>query len=141
MIKKSYGIKIVKKIVDDIKTYISRDNLLKFPKSNEKFILQCDASDSEIGSVLLQTKGVISHYSREFTNYEMNYSVLEKEMFAILNSLLHFREIIHGCYVEIYTNNRNCTFNKGNSKRIERLKLLMNDFNFKIFLEKAKIIL
>ncbi|KAG0430723.1 Retrovirus-related Pol polyprotein from transposon 17.6 [Dictyocoela muelleri] len=36
------------KIVDDIKTDISRDNLLKFPNYNEKFILQCDASDSGI---------------------------------------------------------------------------------------------
>ncbi|KAG0436308.1 Transposon Ty3-G Gag-Pol polyprotein [Dictyocoela muelleri] len=59
-------------------------------------------------------------------------------MFGIIKSLLHFRQIIQGCYIEFFTDNRNCTFPKRISTRIERWKLLMNDFNYKLMFIKGK---
>ncbi|KAG0435959.1 Transposon Tf2-6 polyprotein [Dictyocoela muelleri] len=122
----------MKNIVLKIKEDIKEKSTLIFPNYQKKFIIQCDASDLGIGAVLMQDEGIISHYSRKFKNSEKNYSIVEKELFAILKSLFNFREIIQGYFVDVYTDNKNCTFLKTSSSRAEKWRILMNDFNFRI---------
>ncbi|KAF9761106.1 Retrovirus-related Pol polyprotein from transposon 17.6 [Nosema granulosis] len=98
-----------------------------------KFILECDASDIGLGSVLRQEDRIIGYYSKKLHSSEMNYSIVEKEYLAMLLSLIHFKNIIQGCYVEIHTDSRNCVYDsKKTTTRIHRWKLLMNEFNYKI---------
>ncbi|KAF9758210.1 Transposon Tf2-9 polyprotein [Nosema granulosis] len=80
---------------------------LSFPDYSKNFCLQCDASDIGMGSVLMQDGKIIGIYSRKFKNSEFNYTVVEKEFFGILTSLLYFENIIYGCYIEIYTDSNN----------------------------------
>ncbi|MGL5898788.1 MAG: RNase H-like domain-containing protein, partial [Lactobacillaceae bacterium] len=104
-----------------------------FPDYTKKFILECDASDVGLGSVLRQDDKIIGYFSKKLKGSEKHYSIVEKKYLAILLSCIHFKNIIQGCYTEIYTDSRNCLFN--NKKlcfRIERWKLLMNEFNHKI---------
>ncbi|KAG0432907.1 Transposon Tf2-9 polyprotein [Dictyocoela muelleri] len=60
-------------------------------------------------------------------------------MLGIIKPLLHFRQIIQGCYIEIFTDNMNFAFLKRISTRIIRWKLLMNDFNYKLMFIKGKV--
>ncbi|KAG0440350.1 Transposon Tf2-8 polyprotein [Dictyocoela muelleri] len=79
---------------------------------------------------LFQEHGVISYYSKKFNDVERNYSIVEKEMFAIIKTLDFYRYLIQGFPIQIETDNRNCLFaNKIISKRIERWKLILNEFD------------
>lgn len=89
------------KALKDVINEIKDDKVIKFPDFSKKFILQCDASQNRIGSVLYQDHGVIAYYSAKFKESEINYSVVEKELYAIVRSLMFFKYIIYGYYVEV----------------------------------------
>jgi len=52
--------------------------------------LQCDASKSELGAVLLQGNKPVEFISRAMTSAEQNYTQIEKELLAIVWSLERF---------------------------------------------------
>ncbi|WUR04938.1 endonuclease [Vairimorpha necatrix] len=102
-----------------------------YPNFNEKFILECDPSNVGIGAVLYQEGGIIGYFSKKLNSTEQNYSIVEKELYEIVKTLTFFREITQGYYVEIYTDNENCVYeNKCFITRMERWKVLLNDYNF-----------
>ncbi|MGL5900688.1 MAG: RNase H-like domain-containing protein, partial [Lactobacillaceae bacterium] len=112
---------------------------LAFPDYTKKFTLECDASDVGIGSVLKQEDKIIGYFSKKLKHSELNYSIVEKEYLAMLLSMIHFEKIIQGNYVEIYTDSANCTRDsKVKTTRINRWKILMNEFNYKIYHIKGK---
>ncbi|KAF9758260.1 Transposon Tf2-8 polyprotein, partial [Nosema granulosis] len=123
----------MKKMVADIKTEIIQNAKIQFPDYTKKFILECDASDIGIAGVLSQEDKIIGYFSKKLHGAETNYSIVEKEYLAILQSLIHFKMILQGSYVEIQTDSKNCTFdNKRTTSRINNWKLLMNEFNYNI---------
>ncbi|KAF9761156.1 Transposon Tf2-8 polyprotein [Nosema granulosis] len=86
-----------------------------------------------MGAVLFQDHGVIGYYSKKFNTIEQNYSIVEKELFAILKSLEFHRNLIQAYTIQIETDGRNCIFeNKVISKRTERWKLILNEFDLTI---------
>ena len=96
---------------DSLKSYLVDTPILAYPDINKPFRLETDASDIALGSVLRQTddKGchrVIQYHSRRFSNAEKRYSTIEKECLAIVESLKHFRPVITGCHVDIYSDHK-----------------------------------
>ncbi|KAF9761302.1 Transposon Tf2-6 polyprotein [Nosema granulosis] len=127
------------KALQEIKEEIKNKAQLSLPDFTKKFRLQCDASDQGMGAVLFQDHGVISYYSKKFNSIEQNYSIVEKEMFAMLKALEFYRTLIQGYTIEIETDSRNCIFeNKAISKRTERWKLIFNEFDLTIKNIKGK---
>ncbi|KAF9760669.1 Transposon Tf2-6 polyprotein [Nosema granulosis] len=119
--------------LNNIKEEIKTKAQLSLPDFNKKFRLQCDASEEGMGAVLFQDHGVISYYSKKFNSIEKNYTIVEKEMFAMLKALQFYRTLIQGYAIEIETDSRNCIFeNKTISKRTERWKLMFNEFDLTI---------
>ncbi|KAG0437671.1 Retrovirus-related Pol polyprotein from transposon 17.6 [Dictyocoela muelleri] len=56
---------------------------LYIPDLNKPFIIHCDASEHTIGVVLNQKSGIIDNYSKKLNNAQINYTIVEKEMFSI----------------------------------------------------------
>lgn len=95
-----------------------------------------------IGATLYQKEGTLGFYSRKLNKTELNYSIVEKELYAILKALDHFRNIIQGYKVIILSDSKNIIVeNKVIRNRIERWKVLLNEFNFEIKHIEGKIIL
>ena len=93
---------------DALKTALTTPPILAFPDFSKEFILSTDASDFGIGSCLMQIKdhkkmNVIAYYSRKMNQAEINYSVTDKESLAVVASLKHFRYLIFGHRVTVYT--------------------------------------
>ena len=83
----------LEKVISEIKT----ETLSSHPDLNKPFTLETDASNIGIGAVLYQDDKTIGFYSHKLKGAEQNYTVVEKECFAILMALTHFRNIlIHG---------------------------------------------
>ncbi len=120
-------------IVNSILAVIKEGVLLSFPNYNYPFELYSDASDVGIGSILKQGDSIIGYYSKKLKGSELNYTVMEKEVYAILKSIDHFRTIISHAYVKIFTDNSNSIFSLNTpTKRIYRWKRFLNEYNFSL---------
>ncbi|KAG0435459.1 Retrovirus-related Pol polyprotein from transposon 17.6 [Dictyocoela muelleri] len=106
---------------------------LSYPKYNETFYIEVDASEKGIGGVLYQKQGILGFFSYEFTPTEENYSVVEKETFAIYKMLLRFKTMIFNGFIILKTDNRNSLYkSKEISSRINRWREIFNDFTIEI---------
>jgi len=69
--------------------------VLAYPDFNKPFLLTTDASDVAIGAVLEQVDSFghahpIAYFSRSLTSVQRRYSVMEKEGYALVESIRHF---------------------------------------------------
>jgi hypothetical protein len=100
---------------------IKAQTLLLFPDFSKEFQLHTDASDGAIGAVLQQDKYIIGFFSKKLTMSQRNYTVTEKEFFAISQSLKFFRNIIFGTEIKIHIDHHGNIFESSNlSSRIQR---------------------
>lgn len=110
--------------LNGIKEWIRAQHKMSFPDYKKKFVLQCDASDIGLGAVLTQEGKIIRYYSKKFSKAEINYTIVEKEFLAILLSLIKFKSIIQGSYVEVQTDSKTVSSKK------EKLPLDYLDLNY-----------
>lgn len=118
---------------------IKTANTLKYPQWNKPFILETDACDEACGAVLKQEAQMIGIYSKKFNGSEINYTITEKEALAIVKALEHFRQIIFNSKIIIKTDNNNICFDSDSTKRIQRWKILMQEYSFELFHQKGNI--
>ena len=73
---------------------------------------------------MLQENKVIGFYSSSLTKSEKNYSIAEKEFYAVYKALNHFKIIIFNSDIEVNTDNKNMlAVGNLDSKRVERWKI------------------
>jgi len=92
---------------DTIKKKISAEVLLSFPDYTKPFDLYPNASDYQLGTVLMQEGKPIAFFSRKLTSAQKNYSVGEKEMLSIVESLHEFCNILLGYPINIHMDHLN----------------------------------
>ncbi|KAG0420206.1 Retrovirus-related Pol polyprotein from transposon, partial [Dictyocoela roeselum] len=127
--------KTMKGIIEEIQ----QRPLLGYPNLNVPFTLKCDASDRGIGSVLEQNGRVIGYFSKKYTKCEENYTVIEKEVLSILRSVQHFRQIIFNTKIIIMTDNANIIFQGDITKRINRWKLILEEYDYELLHIKGEL--
>ena len=92
---------------ESLKRALTTPPVLAMPDDNEEFILDTDASDQTIGSVLSQmqdgTEKVIAYASRSLDKRETNYCITRKELLAIIYSLKYFKQYLMGRRFKIRT--------------------------------------
>ncbi len=91
-----------------LKGALTHASVLAFPDYKLPFTMCTDASALGIGAVLLQTEEgkrphAIVYTSRVLTSAESKYSVTHLEALAVVWNLQHFRDIIFGYPVTVYT--------------------------------------
>ena len=85
---------------------MARDNLLTYPDFNEAFKINTDASAFQLGAVISQKVKPIAFYSRKITSSQKRYTVTEKELLIVLETLMEFRTILLGKKLRIYTDHK-----------------------------------
>jgi RNase H-like domain found in reverse transcriptase/Reverse transcriptase (RNA-dependent DNA polymerase)/Integrase zinc binding domain len=114
-IKKKYELtNEVLNAFNQIKTAIRNAPSLYHINYNKNFIIETDASDFAIGSALMQEndnhqRHPIEYYGRKLSLSERNYPTFDKELLSIVESLNHYRHIIDGQKVIIYTDHQAIT--------------------------------
>lgn len=88
-----------------LKTALCSDAVLAFPNFKGEFIVQTDASNFAIGAIIHNEDGRPVHYarSRVLKDSELRYSVVEKELLAIVFSTRVFWHYLLGKTFEIRT--------------------------------------
>ena len=69
---------------DKIKQAITDDVMLSFPDFNKPFEIHTDASEYQLGSVIMQDRKPIAFYSRKLNSAQKNYTTGEREMLSIV---------------------------------------------------------
>ena len=78
---------------DEMKKIVSRAVTLAYPDFNKPFVIYTDASDFQLGSVITQEGKPLAFYSRKLNKAQKNYTVTEKELLSIVETLKEFRGI------------------------------------------------
>ena len=101
----------------DLKKAITSAPILAHVDPHQPFIIEADASDFSLGSILSQ-QGVdgqlhsVAFHSCEFNAAEINYEVHGKELLAIVDSFEQWRRLLEGSLHEIlvYSYHKNLTY-------------------------------
>ena len=128
-------------VFQEIKDTLASAPVLVHANHELPFVIECDASDFALGSVLLQEINgrlhPVAYHSRSFTPTEQKQDTFYKEMLAILDSFKVWRHHLLGAKheVQVFTDHKNLTYLKDAvvvKPAHARWQLFMSQFNYKI---------
>ena len=110
-----------------IKKALTEPVILRFFDVTKSVTIQTDASQSGLGSCLLQENRPIAYASRALTDAERNYSQIEKEMLAISFVCAKFHQYTYGQKVEVLSDHipLETIFKKPVAKAAPRLQRML----------------
>ena len=145
------------KALNNIKNDICQTALkLKIPKTNSaKYVLETDASKDGFGACLFCCKRnnlhdhthnencllPISYMSKQYTPAQINYFTMEKELMAGKLAMQKWAQYLRGHEFIWYTDNACVKWaqkTKGRKLKIAQWMSEMEEFNFKVILQKSK---
>ena len=95
---------------DELKSCLLAPPILRFPSFDKPFFIATNASDTGLGSALLQEVGgklmPISYASRTLNKAERNYSVTKREALAVVWALHHYKYLVLGYQIIIITDHK-----------------------------------
>ena len=130
-----------------LKEKVNNSPVLANFDEHSEITIQCDASKDGLGSCLLQNNRPIMFASRCLTATEQNYAQIEKEMLAIVFSVLKFHRMIYGRSVKIITDHKPLVsiflkdICKINSHRLQRLRLKTIQYDLNVEYQPGKYLL
>jgi len=72
---------------EELKKRLTKAPLLVLPDFTKTFEVECDASGIGIGGVLMQNGKPIAYFSEKLGGAQLNYSVYDKELYALVRVL------------------------------------------------------
>ena len=117
--------------------------MLKYFDPSKEVTLQCDASESGLGAVILQEGQPIAFSSRALTSTERNYAQIEKELLSIVHGCTRFNQYVYGRPVTVQTDHKplESIFKKSllsAPKRLQRMLLQLQRYSLNIVYKPGK---
>ena len=135
------------KAFENLKRAFTFAPILLHANLEKPFIIEADASDFAIGSILSQVGDdgklhPIAFHSRKFEAAEINYEIHDKELLAIIDSFEQWRHLLEGSphQIIVYNDHKNLTYLEGSphqnarvlSRRQARWAQFLTHFDFLI---------
>ena len=124
---------------EEIKIRLVQAPIMAAPDWDQEFEVMCDANDFAMRAIVGKIKEkifrAIYYASRTFSEAQENYSIIEKEMLAIVFACVKFRLYILGSHVIVHTDHAAIKYlmSKREAKpRLIRWVLLLQEFDLEI---------
>ncbi|KAJ0178188.1 hypothetical protein K1T71_006011 [Dendrolimus kikuchii] len=135
---------IILQSFEELKSDIAKSSIYAI-NNDIPFVVETDASEHSIAATLSQNNRPIAFFSRSLNHSEQNHSAIEKEAYAIVESLKKWRHFLIGRYFKLITDQRSVSFmfdNKKTSKvkneKIQRWRLELAPFKYDIVYRPGK---
>ncbi len=109
---------------EEMKRVISHETMLTFPDFNKPFHIFTDASNYQLGAVIMQEGAPIAFYSRKMDKAQQRYTTGEQELLSIVETLKEFKNILLGQELIVHTDHKNILYGNLANDRIARWRLL-----------------
>ena len=76
---------------EEPKRKITTAPMLQLPNFDEDFSLECDASETGIGAILMQNKKPVAYYNKVLSPRNLTKSAYERELMAVALAIQHWR--------------------------------------------------
>ena len=118
------------KAFDAVKTTIAKDVVLAYPDYDKVFEVYTDACTTQLGSVITQSNRPLAFFSRKLSEAQRKYSVTEKELLAIVETLKEFKGMLWGQKLIVYTDHQNLMRDALGltSDRVYRWRLILEEY-------------
>jgi hypothetical protein len=93
-----------------LKQLLTTTPVLAQPGIEMPFDVYCDASDMDIGGVLMQDGRIIAYASRQLQRHEEHYPTHDLELLAVVHALKVWRHYLLGNLVHIYTDHKSLKY-------------------------------
>jgi RNase H-like domain found in reverse transcriptase len=81
--------------------------LLSYPDFEKSFHIYTDASDHQLGAVIMQDTKPIACYFRKLNAAQRRYAVTELELLSTMETNKEHKNILLGYPIIVYTDNKN----------------------------------
>ncbi len=128
-----------------VKEYLIKASVLAYYDITKEVTIQCDASETGLGAVLLQNDQPIAYASRALTDTETRYAQIEKELLAIVWATNKFDQYILGrdiVHIESDHQPLKAIFAKPihkSPKRLQRVLMALQNYTLDIQYKKGSL--
>ena len=130
---------------EKLKSSLSKETSLYLANFDLPFRLACDASGVAIGAVLSQIvdkkERPIAFFSKVLTKQQRNWSVTERELYAVVMGCQTYRQYLLGRHFEIITDHRPLVWMrnlKNPSAKVFRWLLQLEEYTFTVIYKEGK---
>ena len=126
------------KAFDEIKRIMAKETILAYPDFSKPFHIYTDASNTQLGAVIMQEDKPLAFYSRKLNSAQKNYTTGEQELLSIVETLKEFRSLLWGQDLIVHTDHMNIVYGNLSNDRITRWRLLLEEYAPKFVHVKGK---
>ena len=107
---------------DTLKEALTSASCLALSDPNDEFEVTTNASEDAkaVGAVLMQNDHPVAYESMKLNTHQLNYSVHDKEICAIMHVLQRWRSFLLGRHFKVYTDHRSLVHFKTQSNLNQR---------------------
>ena len=117
-----------------MKKVMTRNVMLFYPNFDLPFYMKTYAYDFQLGDVIYQIVNnehmSIKFYSRKLNSAQKNYTIMEKELLSIIETVNHFCHILLGFCLSILSDHKDLSFKTFTSKRVRRWRLILEEYSY-----------
>jgi hypothetical protein len=101
-----------------MKAMIAQDCMLWYPDHNKPFHIYTDASNYQLGVVIVQDGIPVAYYSCKLTDTQKQYTTLEKGLLSIFMTCKEFEIMLLGADNIVYTDHKKLRFTTTVNERV-----------------------